>query len=491
MQDDFPAAQPYPKTAPDSITSVASPPSIRTFWDAVKLGVRLLLLRREAIPEPFPNLHLVLWPLLLTCLLAMLSSYLELKLDKHLTQFSWYPIYQICTHLFLILALGTFMRPAAQSGDIPAWWLLFTSNFIWLIPEVIIYTTLYLLYAAIWLHPKYKSQLGFGYAIIWFSYIALSAWGWIAVSVLYQRWFQPRRGALYCFMLGFACVCALPFVQPRWQFFQIDYLAENQQQPSLPAIETEKNLDLQTTLLAQTLGQLESTERSEDITHYFVAYAPDDAQDVFMKEALAIQKLMDERFGTTGKSIVLINHRTTTPTHLWAMQHHLQLVLNTLGKRMGENDLLTLYITAHGSQQHKLSADFGLFQLEELNAGKLDKILKEAAIPNTALFISACYSGGLIPKLSAPNRFIATAADATHTSFGCDSSLDYTYFGKAVFDEALRQTYDYSQAFQSALPVIRQRELKNKYEPSNPQMFMGEAIAPLLARFARTLAEKP
>jgi hypothetical protein len=353
------------------------------------------------------------------------------------------------------------------------------------------YIALYLAYAAVWLFPKHKSQLGWAYTAVWFAYIALSVWGWLAVSVLYQRWFQPGRRTLYRFMVGFACVCALPFVQLGWEFFHIDYLAEEQQHPQPPAIETEKNLALQSSLLTQTLRQLENAEHRSDITHYFVAYAPDDAQDVFMKEALAIQKLMDERFGTVGKSVALINHRATTPSHLWAMQHHLEAVLKTIGKRMGPNDLLTLYITSHGSRQHTLSADFGFFQLEGLDADRLDSLLKAAAIPNTALFISACYSGGLIPKLSAPNRFIATATDATHTSFGCDSSLDYTYFGKAIFDEALRHTFDYSQAFQSALPVIRQRELKDGYDPSNPQMFMGEAIAPLLARLARTLAEQP
>ena len=80
-----------------------------------------------------------------------------------------------------------------------------------------------------------------------------------------------------------------------------------------------------------------------------------------------------------------------------------------------------------------------------------------------------------------------TAADAKHTSFGCGSESDFTYFAKALFDEQLRQTYSFEKAFQQALPIIREREKAQREEFSNPQIAMGEAIRNKLAEIERRL----
>jgi len=80
-----------------------------------------------------------------------------------------------------------------------------------------------------------------------------------------------------------------------------------------------------------------------------------------------------------------------------------------------------------------------------------------------------------------------TAADATHTSFGCGSESDFTYFGRALFDEELRKTRSFDQAFANAKLSIRQRELAQSLEPSNPQIAMGSLIADKLARMASRL----
>ena len=68
-----------------------------------------------------------------------------------------------------------------------------------------------------------------------------------------------------------------------------------------------------------------------------------------------------------------------------------------------------------------------------------------------------------------------------------------------VFDEELRRTYSFSEAFSRAKKSIAQREREQKFEPSNPQIHVGEAIAEKLrevesrlrARHVGATAEAP
>ena len=62
-------------------------------------------------------------------------------------------------------------------------------------------------------------------------------------------------------------------------------------------------------------------------------------------------------------------------------------------------------------------------------------------------------------------------------SFGCGAESDFTYFGKAYFDQALRTTYSFTGAFDAARRSIEARERAEGRTPSNPQMYVGREIA--------------
>jgi hypothetical protein len=82
-----------------------------------------------------------------------------------------------------------------------------------------------------------------------------------------------------------------------------------------------------------------------------------------------------------------------------------------------------------------------------------------------------------------------TASDATHTSYGCGQDSPLTYFGKALFDEQLRRTHSFEQAFAAAVPIIKKRE-EDAGKPdgfSNPQIAVGEKIRPLLRSLEQRL----
>jgi tetratricopeptide (TPR) repeat protein len=85
-----------------------------------------------------------------------------------------------------------------------------------------------------------------------------------------------------------------------------------------------------------------------------------------------------------------------------------------------------------------------------------------------------------VHPLADPDTLIITAADADHPSFGCRNGNDWTYFGDAFFNTALRRTANLKEAFTLASALVRKRELQGGLIPSNPQMAGGENIEHLL-----------
>ena len=94
--------------------------------------------------------------------------------------------------------------------------------------------------------------------------------------------------------------------------------------------------------------------------------------------------------------------------------------------------------------------------------------------------ISACFSGVFIPPLATPDVLVITAADANHASFGCQDKATWTYFGDAFFNVALRRAENLKDAFVGARTLVRKRELREHFEPSNPLMAGGANVEQLL-----------
>ena len=127
--------------------------------------------------------------------------------------------------------------------------------------------------------------------------------------------------------------------------------------------------------------------------------------------------------------------------------------------------------------------------MEALTPQVLKQILDKAGVRNRVIAISACYAGGWADVLATEDSLIMTAADATHTSYGCGRLSELTFFGRAVFDEQLRKTHSFEQAFNRAVPLIKQREIDadKKDGFSNPQIRIGSQIRPLLKALEQRL----
>jgi hypothetical protein len=210
---------------------------------------------------------------------------------------------------------------------------------------------------------------------------------------------------------------------------------------------------------------------------YFLGFGSYADQDVFMREVHSVRVLFDQRFNTSGRSIVLINNKATVAETPIASLSNLEDSLKLIGERIDpEEDIVFMYLTSHGSAKHRLSVDFWPLGLRNIAPEDLKAAMDAAKIKWRVIVISACYSGGFIDPLKDDNTLIMTASRADRKSFGCSNEADYTYFGEALFNQELRHQTSFMSAFQSAREAIKQRELAEGKTPSEPQVHMGLEI---------------
>jgi hypothetical protein len=215
---------------------------------------------------------------------------------------------------------------------------------------------------------------------------------------------------------------------------------------------------------------------------YFVGFAGWASQDVFYREISATRTLFDDRFDTKARSVVLVNNAKTVWDVPAANAHNLHQVLDDLAEIMDvDEDVLFLFLTSHGSPDGRLAVEFGPLQFNDLTPKRLKAMLDRSHIKNRVLVISACYSGGFIEALKDENTLVVTASRADRNSFGCSDEESWTYFGRAYFDEALRRDFSFTDAFDNARKVIAEREAAQSFTPSEPQIWVGDAIKPKLA----------
>ncbi len=175
------------------------------------------------------------------------------------------------------------------------------------------------------------------------------------------------------------------------------------------------------------------------------------------------------------------------PGEVWVDAPLLDALAATMDR---DEDVVVLYMTSHGARDHQLAAAHPPLQVDPMTPELLRHMLDDAGIRHRVIAISACYSGGWLDALTTPSTLIMTAADATHTSYGCGTRSELTFFGRAVFHEQLRSTYSFTEAFTKAVPIIAQREIQAGKDDgfSNPQMRVGAEIDPVLNALARRLA---
>ncbi len=267
-------------------------------------------------------------------------------------------------------------------------------------------------------------------------------------------------------------------------FPRTDVWIEPEEQEEAAPLAEERLFHLQGRLIERALAAI-APGRSGRHELYFVGFAPDASEEVFLHEMRFVRDEFDERFGTAGHSIALVSSQDALEEFPIASGTNLSRALARVGEQMNaDEDTLFLFLSAHGYQDHRLSAVQPPLELSPLTPTALGRMLQDSGIKWRVIVVSACYSGGFIEPLRDDNTIVITASSAERSSFGCESGRDFTYFGEAYFRDALARTTSFTKAFELARSIVAEREAKEKLEPSLPQMWVGRAIGERLKNAA-------
>jgi hypothetical protein len=89
----------------------------------------------------------------------------------------------------------------------------------------------------------------------------------------------------------------------------------------------------------------------------------------------------------------------------------------------------------------------------------------------------ACFAGQFVPVLQSPDSIVATAASEMTSSFGCTAGNDWTFFGYALIDLAMRSPDTLVRQFRRAFVTILGWEKQLDINASNPQISIGSDTA--------------
>ncbi len=244
--------------------------------------------------------------------------------------------------------------------------------------------------------------------------------------------------------------------------------------------------------ITATLAGL-APQRKGVVDAYVVSIALD-SDPVFSREAREAGKVLAHRFDATGRTLVFAGPDGRGPSALASGNlDTLALALARVAEVMDtREDVLVLYTTSHGMDvgiaYHDGDEGFGV-----LSPSRLARMLDELGIRNRVLILSACYSGIFVPALASDTTALFTAAAADRTSFGCRAENDWTFFGDAMINHALRDPQPLADAASEAGGLVSAWEHAGHIEPSYPQVSIGAGVArwlkPLDARMPKVATE--
>jgi len=207
--------------------------------------------------------------------------------------------------------------------------------------------------------------------------------------------------------------------------------------------------------------------------------------DVFAKEVDGGLTAIGGVLPIKDRTIRLINHPATIAHVPLATLSNFQTAMHAVGKVMDrQSDILVLFMTSHGDR--KGVALQLPTRIVDLTPHDVAAAFERESIKNRVVIVSACFSGIFVTPLRSANTIVLTAADATHTSFGCAPERDWTYFGDAFFRQSLRPGVDFKSAYRHARALIEGWEVMDRAPPSNPQGFFGPDLGAKLEPFLRS-----
>jgi hypothetical protein len=195
-------------------------------------------------------------------------------------------------------------------------------------------------------------------------------------------------------------------------------------------------------------------------------------QSVFESEAKGAARILEEKLSAKDHSIVLFNskrRRGLTEGSTMAAARAIGSVLDPA------EDVAVLFLTSHGGPEG-LGVTTGGASVALMSTDYVKDLLTTMRARYRVLIVSACYSGIFAKALADERTLVITAASADKSSFGCQDRVTWTYFGDAFFNRSLRAENRLDAAFARAKALVTQREQREGFDPSNPQIAGGAQV---------------
>lgn len=478
---DRPAA---PPTAQDTAPVAAPTPTaslrtaLKTFFVSLGQAFKLAVF----IPVAEARIRVTWWQIPVFALLSLVLSFAVSLFRVGLGgEFMWYSLPSALFHLPILLLAAVFLAYALRRADKT---LLLVQVFLMIaLAFDLAATTISSVFA--W-NPGSLSLPLFGV-----PYFSLpSVWLALACFVAAKRYTMPRLSRRIVGLAITLIMIALPFGLTYRQMSLWELPYDEDSATARYGLTNEDIFYSQQKLLDRELATL-LPERPGVTDIFFIGMAGYAEQDVFMKEVDSVARLFRERFDADGHTIRLVNNNKSLASSPIASATSLKAALNRAAQVMNkEEDILFLFLTSHGSESHHFALELWPLNFNQLDPARLRQLLDESGIKHRVVVVSACYSGGFINSLKDDHTLVISASAPNKNSFGCGNHNDWTYFGEAYFNEALRKTYSFVEAFQIATPQIAAREKKEKFDPSNPQMALGTAMQVKLAALEQQLQNR-
>ncbi|MGH8173074.1 MAG: C13 family peptidase, partial [Rhodanobacteraceae bacterium] len=243
----------------------------------------------------------------------------------------------------------------------------------------------------------------------------ISRWWWMLVLVVVANWLSPHHlgRVLLAAIVGYAISAAawwwLPSIPVLMTSSELsaDEIAGDEDSSSIddlatrePEFDAEEVMYSQPDLMDEAIANIRPQTPGK-IDLYVVAFAGDAQEDVFRNEVEYAEDLFSQRFGANARVLVLENNAKSVATRPLATLTNLTWALDGIAKIMDPaEDVLLVYLTTHGSEDHELLVDLDPLPLDQISPENLaDALATNPGIRWKVLVVNACYSGGFIEAL--------------------------------------------------------------------------------------------
>lgn len=216
-------------------------------------------------------------------------------------------------------------------------------------------------------------------------------------------------------------------------------------------------------------------QRRGTVDAYVVSIALD-SDPVFAREAREAGRVLERRYDAKGRTLTLAGPdgaRDDLP------QGSIDALITSLARIAelmdGEEDVLVMYTTSHGLDLG-LAYHYGDTGYGVLSPARLKSVFEELGIKRRILFLSACFSGVFVNPLASADTAIFTAAASNRSSFGCEAENDWTFYGDALINNALRTPQSLKDAGEQAVNLVAKWEVERRLIASLPQMRIGKRV---------------